>query len=142
MTPTQLTDDNVNTVTKYVLIVDDDKDDQHFLRGALEHEVPYLLVESVFDGDEAIDFLSKCESMPNLILLDLNMQRLSGQQTIKLIKANENLRQVPVVIITTSRNKTEREKLLEMGAAGFYTKASKKAELEKLVSEIRKKWLD
>src|SRR5687768_4204869 len=115
---------NSSVPTIHILIVDDDADDHFFLRKALNKHVPNALIESLYDGAEALLYLEKNESLPDLVILDLNMTRISGQDTIRLIRKNKALEQVPVIIYTTSRNEAERKKMLELGAQDFFTKPS------------------
>src|SRR4051812_11092585 len=100
----------------HILIVDDDVDDHYFLRRALNKQVPNALIESLYDGSEALLYLEKNQTLPDLVILDLNMARISGQDTMRLIRKNSSLQHVPVIIYTTSRNEDERAKMLAMGA--------------------------
>ncbi len=132
---------DLNNVTFYILIVDDDTDDHFFLRKAINQVIPQAIVESVYDGDEALQYLNNCKAMPNLIFLDLNMSKLSGKETMKIIKENEHLRSVPVVILTTSRSDEEKKEMLAMGASGFYSKPHHTKNLVDIVEEIHEKFL-
>jgi CheY-like chemotaxis protein len=130
-----------NNVVSYILIVDDDPDDHYFLRRALTDAVPQVLVESVYDGSEALQYLHSCPSLPSLIFLDLNMTRITGKDTMKVIRDNPVLNKVPVVILTTSRNNAEKEELLNLGAVGFYNKPHSSAELTEMILEVKRTWL-
>jgi len=132
---------DLNNITFYILIVDDDTDDHFFLRKAINKIIPQAIVESVYDGDEALKYLNTCKAMPNLIFLDLNMRKLSGKETMKIIKSNENLKSVPVVVLTTSRSNDEKKEMLEMGAAGFYSKPHQTKNLLHIVEEVHEKFL-
>jgi CheY-like chemotaxis protein len=132
---------DLNNVTFYILIVDDDTDDHFFLRKAINKVIPQAIVESVYDGDEALQYLNNCTAMPNLIFLDLNMRKLSGKETMRIIKENEHLKRVPVVILTTSRSNEEKTTMLEMGAAGFYSKPHQTSNLIDIVEEVHEKFL-
>jgi DNA-binding response OmpR family regulator len=121
--------------------VDDDKDDQYFLRQAISEVVPQAIVESLYDGSEALTYLDKCTALPNLIFLDLNMAKLSGKSTISVIRKNESLSSVPVIILTTSKNEKEKSELLELGANEFYSKPDHPKELAKIVEEVKNKYL-
>jgi two-component system, response regulator len=132
---------DLNTICFYILIVDDDTDDHFFLRQAISNVVPQALIDSVYDGDEALDYLNSCTSMPNLIFLDLNMRKMSGRDTMKVIKANEMLKNVPVIILTTSHNEKEKKEMLSLGAAAFYTKPGHSKDLVGIVEDVSGKWL-
>lgn len=132
---------NLNNIIYYILIVDDDSDDHYFLRTAINRVIPQALIESVYDGEEALEYLNNCTFMPNVIFLDLNMAKISGRDTMKIIKQNEILSKVPVVIFTTSRDEEEKAEMLEMGAAGFYSKPSQIEDLIGVVEDVKKKYL-
>jgi two-component system response regulator len=133
---------NLNNVVFYILVVDDDHDDQYLIRKAITQEIPQAIVESLYDGSEALAYLEKCVSFPNLILLDLNMTKISGKDTMRIIRQNEHLSKVPVVVLTTSRNEKEKQELLALGASGFYTKPQTSAELTTIIREVKEKWLE
>jgi len=132
---------NLNNIIYYILIVDDDSDDHYFLRTALNKVIPQALIESVYDGEEALEYLNNCTFMPNLIFLDLNMAKISGRDTIKIIKQNEVLNKVPVVIFTTSKDEDEKAEMLQLGAAGFYSKPSQIEDLIAVVEDVKEKYL-
>lgn len=134
-------DMSINRVTFYILIVDDDKDDHFFLRKAINTVVPQAIVESLYDGVEALQFLTTCTSLPNLIFLDLNMVVVSGMDTIKKIRSNENLEKVPIVVLTTSKSQTEKEQTLKLGANGFFTKPDHPRELVPIVESVMARFL-
>lgn len=132
---------NLNNVVFYILVVDDDHDDQYLIRRAINEVIPQAIVESLYDGSEALAYLEKCTSLPNLILLDLNMARISGQDTIRIIRQNESLKKVPVAILTTSRNESEKEELLKLGADAFFTKPHTSRELLDIIRQLKNKYL-
>jgi two-component system response regulator len=132
---------NLNNVVFYILVVDDDHDDQYLIRKAITAEIPQAIVESLYDGSEALTYLEKCISFPNLILLDLNMTKISGRDTMRIIRQNESLSKVPVVVLTTSRNEKEKQELMSLGASAFYTKPQTAAELAAIIREVKEKWL-
>jgi DNA-binding response OmpR family regulator len=133
--------ESLNQVTFYILIVDDDKDDHFFLRKAITKVVPQAIIESLYDGSEALSFLNTCTSLPNLIFLDMNMTRMSGKDTIKEIRANVNLEKVPVIILTTSKSPREKEESLKLGANDFYTKPDHPKDLILIIEAVSEKFL-
>lgn len=135
-------DTNLNNVIFYILIVDDSADDHFFLKKAIKKVIPEAIVESLYDGQEALEYLENCTDLPNLIFLDLNMNRVSGQTTMKRIRKNQTLQKVPVIILTTSNNNSEKQALLELGANEFYTKPFDSKDLIPIVEEVRHKWLE
>jgi CheY-like chemotaxis protein len=90
-----------------ILVVDDDDADALMISEALEGANRQAVVERVADGQEALDYLRRKGKFaeahrPDLILLDLNMPRMDGRETLAAIKTDEQLKAIPVVILTTS----------------------------------------
>ena len=90
-----------------ILVVDDDDADAFMISEALESAETHTTVNRVSDGREALDYLRReapyqHAHRPDLILLDLNMPRMDGRETLAAIKTDERLKAIPVVILTTS----------------------------------------
>jgi CheY-like chemotaxis protein len=90
-----------------ILVVDDDDADALMISEALEGAETDTIVQRVADGQEALDYLHRKGRFadahrPDLILLDLNMPRMDGRETLAAIKTDESLKSIPVVILTTS----------------------------------------
>jgi CheY-like chemotaxis protein len=90
-----------------ILVVDDDDADALMISEALEGSETRATVERVADGQEALDYLRRKGRFaeahrPDLILLDLNMPRMDGRETLAAIKTDEQFKAIPVVILTTS----------------------------------------
>ena len=113
-----------------VLMADDDIDDVMLVRDALRDcrcEVDFRHVE---DGEEALDYLSRrgryreseLAPRPSLILLDLNMPKKDGLQTLREIRSNPALRTIPVVVLTTSRDRDLMLRIYRLGGSAFITK--------------------
>jgi CheY-like chemotaxis protein len=126
---------------KSVLIVDDDEDDRYFLKNAISQLIPDLNVVCATDGCEAVTYLHSEKELPQLVFLDLNMTKMSGRETLMLIRNSLRMAKLPVIILTTSHNKTERSELMELGADAYYTKPFHQSDLLRIVSEIRNMWL-
>jgi CheY-like chemotaxis protein len=138
--PTTMSSVSENFV--HILIVDDDQDDHFLLRRAINKVIPHAIVESVYDGAEALMYLEKGSAVPpDLIFLDLNMSKLSGKDTLKVISDNRQFNNVPVIIYSTSRNEKEKEEMLVMGAKDFYSKPYDLASLITIVENVKSKWL-
>lgn len=134
-------DTNLNEVVFYILIVDDDKDDLFFLTKAINLVMPNAIVDLVSDGDLVLEFLSSCTALPNVIFMDIKMPRVSGQEAVKRIRSNTNLRTIPIVILSGSTSDKEKEELLNLGANRFYTKPMEPVNLIPIVKEVNEEWL-
>ncbi len=95
-----------------ILLVEDSPGDVRLTQEALKDSKLYNNLNVVPDGVEAMAFLRRQEQYtnaprPDLILLDLNLPRMDGRQVLQEIKNDENLKRIPVVVLTTSSNETD-----------------------------------
>lgn len=108
--------------TPLVLMADDDEDDCTLAKYAYEESKAPGVFECVEDGIQLMEYLSRSDPLPAMILLDLNMPRKDGRQALKDIKADPELQFIPVAILTTSREEQDMTYAREMGAEAFFTK--------------------
>jgi two-component system response regulator len=110
-------------------MADDDEDDCILAETAFRESGAEGVFISVVDGIELMEYLRRCEKghdpMPSYILIDLNMPRMNGRQTLKEIKAVPNFKEIPIVIFTTSRQQRDIEFCLRNGAVAFISKPSR-----------------
>ena len=130
-----------NNIIYYILIVDDNEHDHFLLKKAINTVIPQTIIESLYNGSQALTFLNHCTSLPNLIFLDLNMPLLSGTEAIKVIRKNENLAKIPVIILTTNYSDSKKQEMLKLGASDFYTKPLNPKDLIQIVEVVMDKWL-
>jgi CheY-like chemotaxis protein len=116
-------------MAKTILVVDDYSDDRELIGEAL-HEIDESIGCSyATQAFEALDMLCKPGNvLPDFIILDLNMHRLSGNQCLALIKKSERLQSIPVIIFTTSKLDRDVDEARELGALLFLTKPSRFSE--------------
>lgn len=113
--------------TPFMLIADDDADDIYLLDTAFKESRLKVRVDFVQNGIEVMSYLDQIQEnnpLPNLIVLDLNMPLLSGRDTLIRLKSNARYRGIPVAILTTSLDETEKAHCLEIGAALYLPKSS------------------
>jgi CheY-like chemotaxis protein len=123
-------------VQKTLLIVDDDPDDiQLFCEAVAEINGTFRCI-SAGNGEEAIQLLKSAIVKPDFIFLDLNMPRMNGKQFLVQLKKDPQFANIPVVIYSTSKIKTDIEDSLRLGAASFITKPNKFEHLVKAVSHV------
>lgn len=108
---------------KAVLFIDDDEDDKlvfgHAL-SAIDTSIQYLTAS---DGIEALKILNEeLVILPDLIFMDLNMPKMDGFTCLDKIKQSKDLREIPVMILSTSTNPRDMEKAKSLGAKTFITK--------------------
>jgi CheY-like chemotaxis protein len=132
---------------KRILLVEDDPKDIELTLSALNEPNLVNDIQVVRDGVEALDYLyhrgkfaQEPAGIPILILLDLKMPKLGGVQVLKEIKSDENLKSVPVVILTSSRESKDLEICYELGVNAYVVKPVKFAEFIAAVREIGIFW--
>lgn len=123
-----------------VWVVDDDVDDQYLIISAFKQILPSATVKQLTDGDEVVPCLQEAARLPRLILLDLNMTRQNGYETLAELRSIPAYQQLPVVVLTTSADEADRRKSLAMGANGFLTKPPTQQEIIHLLSELVAAW--
>jgi CheY-like chemotaxis protein len=97
-------------ISRYVIFADDDADDMELITGFLKEFDNQLRVFEFKDGKEVITFLdgsARGGQPPLLIILDVNMPRLNGKETLATIRRHPVYRHVPVVLYTTSNNESD-----------------------------------
>jgi CheY-like chemotaxis protein len=111
------------TISK-ILYVDDDSDDCIFLVESFAAADKNTSLVCASDGEEAIRYLNSIEeeNLPSLIILDLNMPRWDGRKSLNFIKSNPHYSNIPVVILSTSENSTDRDVCTSLGAAYYFQK--------------------
>lgn len=93
------------------------------------------------NGIEGLDWLEKNhENLPNLIILDLNMPKLNGHEFLKIIKTDELLKLIPVVIFTTSSNLKDKQRSYSNYASGYITKPIDYNQYENAIRCINNYW--
>jgi chemotaxis family two-component system response regulator Rcp1 len=135
----------VNPSIIHILLVDDDPGDVRLTLEALKRSKLYSSIDNVENGEEALAYLrrqGKYANAPNpdLILLDLNMPRKDGRETLDEIKSDPELRRIPVVILTTSSSEADVLKSYDLGANCFITKPVDLAQFMKVIHETESFW--
>lgn len=108
-----------------ILLADDDPDDREIIRDALESLDCEELIHFTQNGQEALEILEQQFDLNNplcLIVLDLNMPRLNGTETLRKLKSDPRFSDIPVIIFSTSINSLEKEKCMLLGAHSYITK--------------------
>ncbi len=123
-----------------VWIVDDDPDDQYLFELTFNSLSPPVNVRLLNDGEDLLPALIESETLPSLILLDLNMPRMDGFQALRQLRANPDYKTLPVVVLTTSTRRDEQVKALDLGANGVLTKAGSTGQLLMLFTQLVDQW--
>lgn len=120
-------------------MADDDVDDQYLVRRAIEDIQIKHVLTTVNNGNQLLEHLQKQQNektLPDCILLDLNMPLLDGFQALSRIKADKSFSVIPVFILSTSRSSSDRELSLKLGAADFFVKPTQFGDLKTIMKDI------
>ena len=129
-----------------ILLVEDSPSDVRLTREALKEAKVLNTLHVVQDGVAALDFLRKegpyaGSPSPDLILLDLNLPKKDGREVLAEVKQDENLRRIPVVILTTSRAEEDVVRSYNLHANAYVTKPVDLQQFLEVVRTIEAFWL-
>jgi CheY-like chemotaxis protein len=114
-----------------ILLADDDEEDRELARDALQDSRLANEMKFVVDGQDLLDYLHRegrwggpdvHAPRPGIILLDLNMPKKDGREALAEIKADESLRRIPIVVLTTSKDEADVLSTYDLGVSSFITK--------------------
>ncbi|MCH8062366.1 MAG: response regulator [Chloroflexi bacterium] len=131
-------------------MADDDADDRMFAKDALEEARLANDLHFVEDGEELMDYLRhhgkyaglNGSPKPGLILLDLNMPRKDGREALKEIKEDDELKRIPVVVLTTSQAQEDIYRTYDLGVSSFITKPVSFEGLVDIMKTLGKYWFE
>jgi CheY-like chemotaxis protein len=131
-------------------MAEDDEEDRMLTTEAFEEVKLANDLRFVNDGEELMDYLyrrgrySNPESSPRpgLILLDLNMPKKDGREALKEIKSDSKLRQIPIVVLTTSKSEEDIFRTYDLGVNSFITKPVSFASLVAIVKTLSEYWFE
>ena len=103
-------------------MVEDDPDDVNLLESALRDNQVTFQNTVIPQGDKVLPWLHMCKNLPNAIILDLNLPKMHGKEVLAQIKKSELFKQVPIVILTTSSAKNDKDFCLKEGADKYLSK--------------------
>jgi CheY-like chemotaxis protein len=126
---------------KPILLVEDDNVDAMTVKRAMRDlREQHSVIHSV-NGEEAMRYLTRPEAVkPFVILLDLNMPKMSGIEFLKVIKARPELKTIPIIVLTTSKEKRDVLESFELGAAGYMVKPVDYLKFVEILSKIMMYW--
>jgi len=127
-----------------ILVADDDEEDRLLIEEAFVQNGLFGHTHFVEDGEDAIAFLKNClckgETLPSLIMLDVNMPRKSGLETLQVIRATPKLKHLPVLMMTSSRREIEHS--YDLGANSYLVKPVLFNDLIQMLGEVTAYWRD
>jgi CheY-like chemotaxis protein len=134
-----------------ILLADDDADDRALAREALQDSRLANEMKFVDNGQDLLDYLRRQgrwadpavdAPRPGIILLDLNMPKKDGREALAEIKADERLRGIPIVVLTTSKDEADVLRTYDLGVSSFITKPVTFAGLMEVMRTWRRYWFE
>jgi CheY-like chemotaxis protein len=134
-----------NQKTIQILLIEDNIGDQRLTMEIFKESTVCNKMHTACDGVEALTFLRKegkyaSVPTPDLILLDLNMPRKDGREVLAEIKADAELKRIPVLILTVSAAESDIEKMLNLHANCYITKPFDLDQFQKVIKTIEEFW--
>ena len=134
---------------KPILLAEDNPRDAELALAAMEEERISDKVILCHDGAEVLDYLycrgrfkSRLKGNPAVVFLDLKMPKVNGLEVLRTIKADSNLRPIPVVMLTSSREERDLAESYALGANAYIVKPSDPFELERAIGRLNDFWLN
>lgn len=131
-----------------ILLAEDEPADAHLIKVAIAENHILADLHHVVDGREALDYLQRQGERfakalrPDLILLDLNMPRMDGREFLAAIKLLPDVRDIPVVVVTTSEVERDVVASYRLGAAGYITKPVDVGQFMAAIRVLGNYWID
>jgi len=133
-----------------ILMAEDDPEDQMLTRDALGEAKLVNELRCVSNGEELLAYLrhegeygdTEKHPRPGIILLDLNMPKMDGREALSALKEDPELKQIPVVVLTTSRSDEDVYKSYDLGVSGYINKPVSFEGLVNVIQTLGKYWFE
>ena len=124
-----------------IMLVEDNPADAFLVRLALKEAGLTFQLNHCSDGEEAMSYLDKAESgvaaYPHLLMLDLNIPKISGHEVLKAVRKSKQLHSIPVIIMSSSESPTDKKLVQSYGANHYFPKPPDLAQFMKLGAVVR-----
>jgi CheY-like chemotaxis protein len=137
-----------SNLSEPLLVVEDSNDDFRMLKRLIRRMEVQNPIYRCTNGDDALEFLYQTNQDPNtaprpsIILLDLNLPGIDGRDVLHQLKQDQTLKEIPIVIFTTSSNPQDIKFCYQKGANGYLIKPMDATELQKTVQAFVEFWLE
>ena len=121
---------------RHLMLVDDDEDDRDIFLSVISTIIPDAQCSIAVNGEDALRQLKQQNFSADLIFLDLNMPLMNGQQFLREMGKNDDLKRIPVIILSTSSDRQTIANTRELGAKDFITKPDKYSGWEETLRNV------
>jgi len=123
-----------------ILFIEDDLIETMKLRRTISKLDSKYNITETKNGEEAIQYLESGKIIPDIILLDLNMPRMSGIEFLGILKNHATLKYLPTIVLTTSENRADLLECYKIGIAGYVIKPLKYEDYEDKIKKVLQYW--
>ena len=125
---------------KNILLLEDDVVDVMTIKRAIKQLSisNKLLVKE--NGVEGVEYLENCDALPGIIFLDINMPKMNGIEFLEIIKKNKDWAQIPIVVLTTSKDQQDKFATFSKGISGYMVKPVDYPQFKDMISTIKDYW--
>ena len=132
-----------------ILLVEDERTDIILTLGSFREARMANTINVATSGEEALDYLKgngkfanrEDFPMPDLILLDIKMPGIDGFEVLKQVKSNKKIKQIPIVILSSSKDEGDRAMALDMGASAYLVKPISFSSFLNIIKEVGEYWV-
>jgi DNA-binding response OmpR family regulator len=121
-----------------ILLIEDDLDDIELLQDALTSRNLQYKIQTIKDGEDAIEYIRAGQEIPDIIILDLNLPKVHGKQVILHVKTVRLFKDLPLLILTTSSSKEDMAYAFAHGADEYIVKPTSVEKMNEMVDSIVK----
>lgn len=125
----------------YILIIDGVEQDQTKLRDVITKMIPQSFIESIYSEGETISYFNNLKLAPNLIIVDTRMNGTALRLAIYMIRKNNDLKGVPLVLVNSDLDLQQRRELKYLGVNEFYMDLNNPLEMKVITNDIKNRWL-
>jgi len=122
-----------------LFIEDDNIETMKLQRTVSKLETKHNITEAK-NGEEALNYLKSDSDLPDIIFLDLNMPKMSGIEFLQILKADEVMKYLPTIILTTSENRADLLECYKIGIAGYILKPLKYEDYASKITKVLDYW--
>lgn len=131
----------MTTGGRRVLLVEDDRDEADLTLLAFRMDGIEAEVDVARDGAEALEYLRRPGPAPSIILLDLKLPRVDGLEVLRRVRGDERTRRIPVIVLSTSTEESDRRRSAEIGVDRYVRKPVDFTEFRRMTRDLADTWL-
>lgn len=123
-----------------VLLIEDDEIERLKFKRVCDKNNFNLSITEANNGEKALEYLNNDTSLPDFILLDLNMPKMNGIEFLKLLKSKEKIKYIPIIILSSSNNHNDVKECYDIGIAGYVIKPLHYEDYSDRISSLINYW--